>query len=81
MLVTIPTKELLHLPVIQAVVEKCLRRDATSQLDLTERQVQLLINRFQESGAVGLANTRRGIPGIHRFDVACTSPSDIDAAT
>jgi len=52
MLVTMSNKELHRLPVIQAVVEKRLRRrDAASQLDLTERQVQRLMNRFRESGA------------------------------
>ncbi|WP_431295558.1 ISNCY family transposase [Rahnella sp. PAMC 25559] len=64
-------KELHRLPVIQAVVEKRLRRrDAASQLDLTERQVQRLMNRLRESGAAGLTNTRRGMPGTHRIDVA-----------
>lgn len=71
MLVTMSNKELHRLPVIQAVVEKRLRRrDAASQLDLTERQVQRLMNRFRESGAAGLTNTRRGMPGTHRVDVA-----------
>ncbi len=41
MLVTMSNKELHRLPVIQAVIEKRLRRsDAASQLQLTERQVQ-----------------------------------------
>ncbi len=44
MLVTMSNKELHRLPVIQAVVEKRLRRrDAASQLDLSERQVQRLM--------------------------------------
>ena len=71
MLVTMSNKELHRLPVIQAVVEKRLRRrDAASQLDLTERQVQRLMNRFRESGAAGLTNGRRGLPGTHRIDIA-----------
>ena len=71
MLVTMSNKELHRLPVIQAVVEKRLRRhDAASQLDLTERQVQRLMNRFRESGAAGLTNSRRGLPGTHRIDIA-----------
>ena len=71
MLVTMSNKELHRLPVIQAVVEKRLRRrDAASQLDLTERQVQRLMNRFRESGAAGLTNTRRGMPGTHHIDIA-----------
>lgn len=71
MLVTMSNKELHRLPVIQAVVEKRLRRrDAASQLELTERQVQRLMNRFRESGAAGLTNSRRGLPGTHRIDIA-----------
>ncbi|PHM46877.1 helix-turn-helix domain-containing protein [Xenorhabdus miraniensis] len=46
MLVTISDKEL--------VCEKCLRRgDAAAQLNLTERQVQRLVNRYHESGTLG----------------------------
>jgi len=56
MLVTMSYKELHRLPLIQGVVEK-------RQLDLTERQVQRLMNRFRESGAAGLTNSRRGLPG------------------
>ncbi|WP_083482061.1 ISNCY family transposase [Pantoea sp. A4] len=62
-------KELHRLPVIQAVIEKRLRRrDAASQLDITERQVQRLMNRYRESGAAGLTHARRGKPGTHRID-------------
>jgi len=68
MLVTMSNKELNRLPVIQAVIEKRLRRrDAASQLDLTERQVQRLMNRYRESGAAGLTDARRGKPGTHRI--------------
>ena len=64
MLVTMSYKELHRLPLIQAVVEKRLHRhDVASQLDLTERQVQRLMNRFREPGAAGLTNSRRGLPG------------------
>lgn len=46
MLVTMSDKELHRLPVIQAVCEKRLRRrDAASQLGISERQAQRLINR------------------------------------
>lgn len=69
MLVTMSGKELCRLPVIQAVVEKCLRRrDAASQLKLTERQVQRLMNRFRVSSAAGLTHARRGNPGANRLD-------------
>ncbi|WP_347710573.1 helix-turn-helix domain-containing protein [Erwinia sp. INIA01] len=66
MLVTMSNKELHRLPVIQAVIEKRLRRrDAATQLQLTERQVQRLMNRYRESGAAGLTNARRGKPGTN----------------
>src|SRR5471030_1279167 len=69
MLVTMSGKELCRLPVIQAVVEKRLRRrDAASQLQLTERQVQRLMNRFRVSGADGLTHARRGKSGANRLD-------------
>lgn len=63
-------KELRRLPVIHAVVEKRLRRrDAASQLRLTKRLVQRLMNRDRESGAAGLTNLRRGKSGTHRLDI------------
>lgn len=69
MRVTMSNKELRRLPVIQGVVEKKMRhRDAALQLDLTERQVQCLMNRYRESGAARLTNARRGKPGTHRID-------------
>lgn len=69
MLVTMSGKELCRLPVIQAVVEKYLRhRDAVSQLKLTERQVQRMMNRFRVSGADGLTHARRGKSGANRLD-------------
>lgn len=68
MLVTMSDKELNRVNVIQAVVEKRMRRrDAAVQLKLTERQVQRLVNRFRDSGASGLASLRRGSPGNHKL--------------
>lgn len=68
MLVTMSDKELSRINVIQAVVEKRMRRrDAAHQLDLTERQTQRLMNRFREFGAAGLASLRRGQLGNHRL--------------
>lgn len=61
MLVTMSDKELNRINVIQAVCEKRLRRcDAASQLNLTERQVQRLVNRYRELGMAGLAHSQRG---------------------
>ncbi|MGQ0396030.1 ISNCY family transposase [Klebsiella pneumoniae] len=61
-------KELQRVNVIQAVIEKRMRRrDAANQLELTERQTQRLMNRFREFGAAGLASLRRGRPGNNRI--------------
>lgn len=61
MLVTMSDKEIHRLPVIQAVCEKRLRRrDAASQLGISERQAQRLINRYRVSGAEGLVSRKRG---------------------
>ncbi|EKL1616646.1 ISNCY family transposase, partial [Salmonella enterica] len=61
-------KELNRINVIQAVIDKRMRRrDAAHQLNLTERQVQRLMNRYRESGVSGLASLRRGQPGNHRI--------------
>ncbi len=69
MLVTMSGKKLCRLLVIKAVVEKRLRRrDAASQLQLTERQVQRLMNRFRISGAAGLTHARRGQAGSNRLN-------------
>lgn len=68
MLVTMSDKELSRVNVIQAVCEKRLRRrDAAAQMELTERQVQQLANRYRESGAAGLTHGLRGKPGNHCF--------------
>lgn len=67
MLVTMSDKELSRINLIQSVVEKRMRRrDAAHQLALTERQTQLLMNRFRESGAAGLSSLKRGRPANNR---------------
>jgi transposase len=54
--------------VIQAVCEKRLRRrDAASQLGISERQAQRLINRYRVSGAEGLVSRKRGQPSNRRL--------------
>ncbi|WP_253191623.1 helix-turn-helix domain-containing protein, partial [Klebsiella pneumoniae] len=61
-------KEIHRLPVIQAVCEKRLRRrDAASQLGISERQAQRLINRYRVSGAEGLVSRKRGQPSNRRL--------------
>ncbi|ENN8379095.1 ISNCY family transposase, partial [Providencia rettgeri] len=48
--------------------EKRLRqRDAASQLNLTERQIQRLVNRYRELGIAGLAHMQRGKQANHCF--------------
>ncbi len=64
MLVTMSEKELVRAQIIQAICEKRLRRrDAASQLDLSERQIQRLMDKFRLSGTSGLASLKRGKPG------------------
>lgn len=64
MLVIMSEKELVRAQVIQAVCEKRLRRrDAASQPDLSEHQIQRLMDKFRLSGTPGLASLRRGKPG------------------
>lgn len=68
MLVTMSDKELVRAQVIQSVCEKRLRRrDAASRLDLSERQVQRLMDKFRVSGTPGLASLKRGKPGNHNL--------------
>lgn len=68
MLVTMSEKELNRLNVIQSVCDKRLRRrDAANQLQISERQVQRLMNRYRQSGAVGITSSKRGLPSNHRL--------------
>ena len=68
MFVTMSDKELIRDNVIQAVVEKRMRRrDAAVRLKLIERQVQRLVNRFRDAGAMGLVSLRRDGSGNHRL--------------
>lgn len=61
-------KELHRIEVINAVCEKRLRRrDAASQLLLSERQIQRLMDRYRSSGPSGLASLKRGKPSNHCF--------------
>ncbi|MDC7872083.1 hypothetical protein TH60_21570 [Pantoea ananatis] len=68
MLVTVSNKELHRLTVIQTLIEKRLRRrDAASQLDLSERQVQRLMKRYREADAAGITDLRRGKPNNYQL--------------
>jgi transposase len=68
MLVTMSEKELMRVQVIQAVCDKRLRRrDAATQLHLSERQVQRLMERFRATGPAGLTSLKRGKPSNHNL--------------
>lgn len=63
MLVTMSDNELNRLHIIRDVCERRLRRsDAANVLNLSERQVQRLMNRFRQNGASGLIHQSRGKP-------------------
>ena len=71
MLIAMSDKDLSRYKVINDVCERRLRRvDAAEILNLSERQVQRLMNRLRESGAASLVHGARGKPSNN-----CT-PSD-----
>lgn len=68
MLVTMSDKDLSRYKVINDVCERRLRRsDAAQILNLSERQVQRLMNRLRESGAASLVHGARGKPSNNRI--------------
>ena len=68
-LVTLTMRELDRLKVIQAVVDLGLKPGrAAERLGLTVRQIERLVIRYRESGAVGLTSRKRGGPGNRRLD-------------
>lgn len=68
MLVTMSEKELNRLNVIQSVCDKRLRRrDAAHQLQISERQVQRLMNRYRQSGVSGITSSKRGLPSNNQL--------------
>ena len=61
MLVTMNDKEIFRLGTIRDVCEKRIKRkDAAQLLNVSVRQVQRLITRYRDLGAVGLVHQRRG---------------------
>ncbi|MGY5830601.1 helix-turn-helix domain-containing protein [Vibrio vulnificus] len=70
MLVTMSDKGLSRYKVINDVCEHRLRRsDAAQILNLSERQVQRLMNRLRESGAASLVHSARGKPSNNRISI------------
>lgn len=68
MLVTMSDKDLSRYKVINDVCEHRLcRADAADILNLSERQVQRLMNRLRESGAASLVHGARGKPSNNRI--------------
>ncbi len=70
MLVPMSDKSLSRYKVINDVCEHRLRRsDAAQILNLSERQVQRLMNRLRESGATSLVHGARGKPSNNRISI------------
>jgi len=68
MLITMSEKELNRFKVIQDVCEHRIRRsDAANILNLSERQVQRLMNRLRNIGISGLAHGARGKHSNNRY--------------
>lgn len=68
MLVTMSDKDLSRYKVINDVCERRLRRSEAAQLlNLSQRQVQRLMNRLRESGAASLVHGARGKPSNNRI--------------
>ncbi|WP_258070659.1 helix-turn-helix domain-containing protein [Vibrio jasicida] len=68
MLVTLNDSDINRFKVIQDVCDRRIRRvDAADILDLSVRQVQRLMNRLREFGAVGLTHQARGKPSNNRY--------------
>ncbi len=61
MLLSMSPKELNRVDVIRDINERRLRqKDAAQRLNVSVRQVQRLITRYRDFGAVGLVHQRRG---------------------
>jgi transposase len=64
--ITMNMREIDRLKVIQAVIDRNLKAStAVRRLQLTKRQVNRLVQRYQTEGAAGLVSHQRGQPG-HR---------------
>ncbi|GEK15859.1 helix-turn-helix domain-containing protein [Aliivibrio fischeri] len=68
MLLTMSTKELKKLKLIQHVCDKRIRQiDAAQALKLSRRQIQRLVNLFREFGPQGLVSKKRNQLGNHQY--------------
>jgi transposase len=67
-LISMTSKELIRLEIIQKVKSKRLtQRQASEFLDLNIRQIKRLCKRYQTEGPKGLISQKRGANGNHRL--------------
>jgi len=72
-LITMSTKELTRLEVMQRLKEKRLsQKEAANLLGMSVRQVKRLWRKYQKDGVKGLVSKRRGQPSNHRLDEKTT---------
>ncbi len=68
MLLTMTTKELKKLEIIQSVCDKRIRQiDAVKLLHLSHRHIQRLVNQYRHFGADGLVSKKRAAPSNRQF--------------
>ena len=66
--ITMTMREADRLKTIQAVVDRMLRvGQAAQRLDLSRRQFERLLQRYQDEGACGLVSRKRGRPSNHQL--------------
>ena len=69
-LVTMSTKELTRLEIMQRLEKKTLRqKEAAKILSLSERHIKRLYRRYREQGANGLVSKHRGKASNHQMDL------------
>lgn len=69
-LLTMSTKEMSRLEVVQRLAEKRLKeKEAAEILGLTVRQVKRLLKKYRQTGASGLISQRRGRISNHQLSV------------
>lgn len=74
MLLTMTTKELKKLEIIQSVCDKRIRQiDAAKLLHLSRRHIQRLVNRYRQFGANGLISKKRATPSNSQFSATLKS--------
>jgi transposase len=73
-LITISMHELDRVKIVEAVLGRRMKPgQAARRLQLTTRQIERLVKRYQAAGPVGLVSRRRGRPSNHEL------PADLHA--